>query len=325
MDGIYKQIEYKINLLTEYAPDKVEVNDIWRDFNMIYTEVVVTNQTKEHLLEQMSNQNVLDRMERVSETITNKDMFQQYNSIDIPIVMKINRSNICDYCGEDMIQSYDKTTYDCQACNITKAVHNTLIDTTKSIPRSKIGNFNPERHFRTWMDRILAKESEDEIKSAHHDDIDGIIELIKDSLRSKSKSVEHITIDDIRLVLKELQMTFLNKNTSLIAKKITSRAPPSISDEQYMRVHSLFVQVMESRDKIDNINKCNRIYYPYYIAKILDLILLDSEQRRILNYIHLHKEATLSSNDVEWAEICNIVPFLKDKYRPTVPSTNRYI
>ena len=325
MDGIYKQIEYKINLLSEYAADREEVDDVWQDFNMIYTDIVVNKQSKEQLLEHMSAQGILDRMERVSETITNRDMLRQYQSVEIPIVMKTIRQNICDFCGEDMIQSYDKTSYDCLNCNISKPVHNTLIDTTKAIPRSKIGNFNPERHFRTWMDRILARESEDEIRSGQYDNCGQIIDLIRDGLRSKSKSIEHITIDDIRLGLKELGMTSLNKNTSLIAKKITGRSPPYFTEEQYMRVHSLFAQVMESRDKIDSIKKCNRIYYPYYIAKILDLILTDPEQRKILNYIHLHKETTLTSNDVGWEEICKIVPFLKGKYRATVPSTNRYI
>jgi hypothetical protein len=293
---------------------------------MIYTNAVINKHNKDELLEELSNDSILDRMDRILELTTDTELITQYKSIDIPMNIKSVQSNICDYCGDIMIQTYDRTAYECIDCNLTKPIHNTLISISKNIPRSKIGNFNPERHFKTWIDRILAKESEDELRIPSLSlNCDQIIEKIKDSLISRSKSIEHITIDDIRLILKELRITALNKNTSLIAKKITNRSPPNITDDQYMHVHSLFVLVMEARDKINNINKCNRIYYPYYIAKILDIILTDPLQRKILNYIHLHKETTLSSNDVEWSEICNIVPLLTDKYKPTLPSTSRYI
>jgi hypothetical protein len=325
MDGVYKQVEYKLNLLSEYGTDKKEVDEIMKDFQMLYTDVMINIKNKNELLERMANENILDRMDKILETVENEDVLVQYKSIDIPMTVKYVQSDVCDHCAEPMIQSNDRTSYECLDCNLTKAMFNTLIDTSRNIPRSKIGNFNPERHFKTWIDRILAKESEDELRVAGIPNGEVVIEKIKDSLISRSKSIEHITIDDIRLILKELKITSLNKNTSLIAKKITGRSPPNLTDDQYMRVHSLFVLVMEARDKIDNINKCNRIYYPYYIAKILDLILVDQEQRKILHYIHLHKETTLSSNDVEWSEICNIVPQLEGKYRPTVPSTCRYI
>tara|TARA_B110000908_G_scaffold113440_1_gene133077 strand:- start:2168 stop:3151 length:984 start_codon:yes stop_codon:yes gene_type:complete len=327
MDGVYKQIEYKLNLLSEYGKDKKEVNEIMKDFQMLYTDVMININIKDksELLERIVNENILDRMDKILETVKDTDALFQFKSIDIPMTIKYIQSNICDYCSEPMIQSYDKGVYECSSCNLTRETFNTLLNTSRSIPRSKIGNFNPERHFKTWIDRILAKESEDELRVTGIASGEVVIEKIKDGLVSRSKSIEHITIDDIRLILKELKITLLNKNTSLIAKKITGRSPPNLTDDQYMQVHSLFVLVMEARDKIDNINKCNRIYYPYYIAKILDLILVDKEQRKILHYIHLHKESTLSSNDVEWCDICNIVPQLDGKYRPTVPSTCRYI
>ena len=327
MDDIYKQIEYKLHLLQSVVDDN-EIKEISQDFQMIYTDAVVNKHSRDELLEALSNGSIIDRMDKILEGVENNELISQYKSIDIPMNIKSIQVNICEYCRELMIQTYDKTSYVCICCNLTKPVHNSLIDISQNIPRSKIGNFNPERHFKTWIDRILAKESEDELKVTIQKvtlSADEIIQKIKESLISRSKSIEHITIDDIRLILKELKMTTLNKNTSLIAKKITGRSPPNITDDQYMHVHSLFVSVMEARDNISDIIKCNRIYYPYYIVKILDIILTDVEQRKILNYIHLHKETTLSSNDLEWAEICNIVPILKGKYQPTLPSSSRYI
>ena len=291
---------------------------------MIYSNIIVTDSGEDALLEDMSNENILDRLDKIAEQIDNDEIRIEYKHADIPVIVKSINNNICDNCDKIMIQSYDRTFYECTNCHLNKSTFN-MIDSTKSIPRSKIGNFNPERHFKTWVDRIFAKESEDELRLPNKkiSSVD-IIDEIKTGLVNKSKSSEHITIDDIRLVLKDLEMTTLNKNTSLIAKKITGRSPPSITDDQYMQMRSLFASIMEARDKI-GIEKCNRIYYPYYIAKLLDIILKDHEQRKILNYIHLHKESTLSSNDDEWELICDMVPALKDKYTPTMTSTSRYI
>ena len=82
---------------------------------------------------------------------------------------------------------------------------------------------------------------------------------------------------------------------------------------------------MDARDKISNSCRCNRIYYPYYISKLLSIILDNEEDRKILNYVHLHKESTLSANDAEWAKICEILPCLQNKYQPTINYQNRYI
>ena len=46
-----------------------------------------------------------------------------------------------------------------------------------------------------------------------------VIKILREDLINKNKSIEHITVDDIRASLKEIKQTHLNKNTTLIAKK----------------------------------------------------------------------------------------------------------
>jgi len=323
MDELYKLLEYKMNLIGNKQTEK-ELSEISKDLQMIYTDIKINKGNKEILLENISNANIIDRMDRLIEKVDDEELLNQYRNIDIPMNTKITQNNICEYCGEAMILSYNVDYYICDDCSLNRPIINGRTESIKNIPRSKIGNFNPERHFKTWMDRIFAKENDDELKQSNLSS-DTIIKMIRDSLISRSKSIEHLTIDDIRLVLKELDITSLNKNTSLIVKKLTGRAPPSITENQYLHVHSLFILVMEARDNIPNIIKSNRIYYPYYIGKILDVILTDPHQRKILNYIHFHKESTLSYNDMEWEEICKIVKPLQGLYKPTIPSTVRYV
>jgi hypothetical protein len=131
-------------------------------------------------------------------------------------------------------------------------------------------------------------------------------------------------VDDGRRLLKELNKTNLNKNISLIMKLLTGKGPPQISEDLYQLGYSIFLQVMEARENINFKNRNNRIYYPYYLYKIFDIILESPDDRRLLNYIHLHKNPTLANNDLEWYDICNNVPFLNGKYIPTI-SGIRYI
>ena len=326
MDLLHKKIEFKFNLILDNILDihKPKVMDLYNEYIIIYTEQVLNNGNVHTLVEQTICENIIDKLDSYAkEYILKQHILNDYLSNLIQINLQPIKVKFCHTCQAEMISTYDGKYFECNDCYILE--EKTSNYTEKSLPRSRIGNFNPERHFKTWIDRILARESEDEIKTPDDPTSEKLIECIKNNLKSKRKSIEHLTVDDIRVVLKETGNTHLNRNTSLIAKKITGRSPPKLDDNKYMKIYTLFLQVMEARDEIPNSSRCNRIYYPYYISKILSLILETPEERKILNYVHLHKESTLSTNDAEWQKICEILPSLYNKYEPTINSHNRYI
>ena len=327
MDLLHKKIEYKFSLLSNNTTSsyKQELENIQSDYLMIYTSIILSsNATTEELLQSIICENILDRMDKLScIVLKSKNALDEYNSVNITYNPTNIRTKLCSLCKTEMTISYDLGYYECLDCSIVESTDKQIIN--KQLPRSKTGNFNPERHFKAWVDRILARESEDELRCPGDETGEKTIEIIKQQLIAKRKSIEHLTIDDIRNVLKETDKTHLNKNTSLIAKKITGRSPPKLDEQKYLTIYSLFLRVMEARDQISNNTRCNRIYYPFYIWKLFSIFLTTYEERKILNYIHLHKEQTLSNNDKEWLEIVNILPELKGKYEPTVNSQCRYI
>ena len=67
----------------------------------------------------------------------------------------------------------------------------------------------------------------------------------------------------------------------------------------------MFVLVMECGSKLKAKHHVNRNYYPFYIFKILDLIIpkTDLEQRKILSFIYLQKADTTNRNIIEWNDI----------------------
>lgn len=327
MDSVHKKIEYKFSLLFgeknfEYQP---ELKELQFNYLTIYTSIIMSNRASvDFLLQSIINENIIDKMDKLAHNIFKSEVaLKTYNDVQVSYTPNLNSAKKCILCRMEMIISYDLLYYECLDCNLTESVNKP----TNSIllPRNKIGNFNPERHFKAWVDRILAQESEDELNSPGDETGEKLIQNIKQHLRDKRKSIEHLTVDDIRVVLKEIDKTYLNKNTSLIAKKITGRGPPKLSEQKYQTIYSTFLKVMGARDHLSNHTRCNRIYYPFYIWKLFSIYLTSPTEKKILNYIHLHKDQTLSTNDKEWMEIVDILPELRGKYEPTVNSQCRYI
>ena len=235
---------------------------------------------------------------------------------------------VCDTCGNEMDVSRDCTYMVCYTCGDTGIdMKENMPDSMKNVPKSKTGNFKPNRHFKRWIDRILAKEPEEEIGDSHDPANyrgEKLIAKIRQVCVNKGLTTEYITVRDIRSILKSLGCSIYNENIPLIMKKLTNRGPPNLSEDSYYKVYSLFIQVMEIRDSIKKDGRSNRIYYPYYIYKIFD-IYLEGDERKAMGYIHLHSNHTLTSNDEEWRLICNAVPSLHKKYKPTVQLLdNRY-
>ena len=126
-----------------------------------------------------------------------------------------------------------------------------------------------------------------------------------------------LTVVDIRQILKELKRPELNKNTSLILKKLTGIGPPSIPEELEIRIENLFTKVIKASENIKRTGRTNRNYYPYYIYKIIDIVIpeTDVDNRRILYYIYIQGKETVECDDLDWEQICDQIPELT--YIPT--------
>ena len=63
----------------------------------------------------------------------------------------------------------------------------------------------------------------------------------------------------------------------------------------------------------------NTPYYPYFIYKIFEIVFEDKPAKlnSLLECIHIQSDDTLASHDEEWKKICDSVPILHGKYKPT--------
>jgi hypothetical protein len=241
---------------------------------------------------------------------------------DLSNYTQVNNYTDCEYCGIKMINDIDTAELQCPQCgNIFKLVGTIYADiSTNSIDRikNKSGVFNPNRHFQFWWTHILAKEPEEELGSSNDpNNLSGekILNKLRHIIERDSKVLRILNVDDIRSMLKEIKRTDLNKNVPLILKKLTGIGPPTISEQLSNKVEALFTRAIEIGERKMGPDRTNRNYYPYYIYKIIEAIVPESnyEIRRILYYIYLQSDDTIIKGDEVFKAITEELTEIKFK------------
>ena len=194
----------------------------------------------------------------------------------------------CSCCKILMeIYDYDETQFCCPQCGLfIQQDHSYISKPSKAV-------FHPIKHFSDKLNQILGGAiPEDSV-------------LIKIRQHCEQNNVSEFTIESLRKILKNLNLSKYYMYTSYFIIELTGITPPNISEEFLMRANFLFKQYIKMREKMRYENSSfgsNNPQYPYLIFKIFDAILPlhDIENRRIFQFIHLPSKATLLKRDEEW-------------------------
>lgn len=244
-------------------------------------------------------------------------------SIKKPIQSTLNY-NKCSLCANNMLIDTNRSELYCENCGMVRELIGTVFDDTQFYnqegQKAKSGTFNPNRHFQFWWSHILAKEPEEELgdkKDPENLYGEKTLKHIKTIITRDHKILQLLTVNDIRMILREIEKTDLNKNVPLILKKITGVGPPYIPDHVTLRVENLFTKAIEIGEHIKQNRRINRHYYPSYIYRIIEAITTekDTELRRVLYYIYIQSKETVELDDQEWERIC--VELKEIQYKPT--------
>jgi len=246
----------------------------------------------------------------------------------------------CLECDTEMAVDTATAGLCCPGCGYIRELVGTIFDESQFFcqegQKAKSGIFNPNRHYRFWIDHILARNSEQDLNLTERSQkisetgnakivLDDLLQQLTSIVRRDQKKIRLLGVEDIRSMLKEVGRTDLNNSVSLILRKMTGVGPPLLSDELLLKGEKLFTEAIKIREHVCHAGRVNRNYYPFYIYKIFDGIIpeVDEENRRILYYIHLQGDETLSNNDAEWQRICEELPEIE--WRPTNRSlANKY-
>nr|BBO54022.1 Zinc finger protein B385R homolog protein [Abalone asfa-like virus]BCY04569.1 Poxvirus VLTF3, late transcription factor [Abalone asfa-like virus] len=225
---------------------------------------------------------------------------------------------ICNECGFIMQYNLSSNSLLCASCNFVKQpidAEANIMSTALENRKKKSAAFNPSRHYKFWINHILARNTKNILHQEKN--INVLSELNKIIVRDR-KSPQLLTVEDVRSMLKEINRTDLNNSTSLLLYKLTGIAPPQLTPKILLMGEKIFADVIKVRNVLCLSGRINRNYYPFYIYKIFDIIIPPEihEFRKILSYIHLQSEETLVNNDNEWWMICQRLPDIP--WRPTI-------
>ncbi|HEU0068843.1 MAG TPA: hypothetical protein VFQ26_06215 [Nitrospiraceae bacterium] len=171
--------------------------------------------------------------------------------------------------------------------------------------------------------RILGNEPEAEISTPEDPSGETLIMQVTATLQKKNVLLKLATIKDVRAALSDLGRTALNNNAAQILRRVTGRGPPLISDQIIGRLNFLFPRIIQIKSTTKM--RKNKSYYPFIIARLLNILLDDHDydNRRVFFYIHHQSAETTETNEAEWYLKCQIFPHLLF-YKPYDPRIGEY-
>lgn len=237
-----------------------------------------------------------------------KRQVQNAESIVVSIETKKNKYDTCD-CGSKMIFLPESSELYCQECQEVKTLYGTITDDLQTGSfdgvKTKQGKYDPTRHFKFWMERTQARER----KIFPPDHLDRI-ERIKNR-----DQIEIRSIYDMRSLLKEAKLTQYNDHGPLLMKTFTGVSPPQLGFTTLRKFSIKFNKIIDCLEHMKN-PEDNRPYYPYFIYKIAEGEAENAkkrgeyeeerELRRLLLYIHLQSDDTVTKNDILFEGICKM-------------------
>ena len=224
----------------------------------------------------------LKTVEELSEDIT-----QFENNLNEDLLL--NQSK-CPHCKIEMQRA--PTSVECPKCGLadTKLLMKDYHKFTNSYLELSKQTFDHEKHFATWINNILG------INTPKEDIMPILWKYIKQN------NISTVSIESFRLTLKRLKLAKHYKYTSYFYKELTGIEMPFIPRDTISRAKWYFNKFYKARERLVVEGKLPKNYpqYPYLVYKIFDLILVDADKRRILQFVHLPSKSTLLKRNQEW-------------------------
>jgi hypothetical protein len=236
-----------------------------------------------------------------------ESIFREYNNISIGNRDGNQKYNECYHCKKIMTEDEETGDLTCTSCGIIKKIHgiNTFNnDKTKNL-------HNVAKYFDEWIRKIEGKPS----KKVPAE----VIEAVRN--RAIKTKLINPTYEDIRGVLKYLGKTPYNHFCPYIRWQVTGIKSEQLTAEEKSEIKSIFITAIDIYMEIKPESRTNNPHYPFFIFKIIDLLMKNSERKfKIMDAIHIQERKTIVKNDNDWERVCEKMNNKKIYYKPT----NRY-
>lgn len=241
--------------------------------------------------------------------------FSDYDTASVIVRKEEDDNKMCESCKKPYSIEEKTSEFVCHECGVSIKLYGMVFSDDQFYyqegQRTKHGKYDPTKHCKFWVDRILARKNVDLPPK--------LINCIKSRIKRDNIWLEDLTCEEIREFLRDLKMSKWNDHIPLILKTVTGREIEQLTEHEMRLVFMYFSRAINIYGQIKSEDKTNCPYHPFFIYKIIEQILKVPEHDRrrtaILSYIHLQERQTLIDKDLIWKEICKYIP--EFEYIPT--------
>jgi hypothetical protein len=232
--------------------------------------------------------------------------FKLYANTRVDTDIKRLDYKVCPECDAKMNVHPQHSELRCTKCPHTFRLKGTVFDEshlyTAEGGLAKRGAYETSRHCRYHLDRILA------IKNPNLSD--KVWAKIHAWLRRNNfKYLKLVTCVDYRRCLKDIKETHYNEHIPFIRQFIGGESPERLFHHEVRLLSIYFEKAVTAFNKIKGNERANLKYYPYFIFKIIEMILTKLNDKKrlrsIVNCIHFQRNNTIVANDRLWNDICD--------------------
>lgn len=262
----------------------------------------------------------ITRLNDVVQSLKEYTMRTKYNNVDVQLLFKMYYNTpvdtdvqkldykSCPNCQGKMNVHPQHSELRCTKCPLSMLLKGTVFDEhalfTNDGNLSKRGAYETSRHCKYHLERILAIKNPnitDEVWAKIHAWL----------RRNNFKYLKLVTCPDYRRCLKEIKETRLNEHIPFIRQFISGVSPERLFHHEMRLLYIYFEKAVTAFNKIKEGERANLKYYPYFIFKIIEMILSRDEDKHrlqsIVDCIHFQRNDTIVANDRLWNEICDEV------------------
>lgn len=306
-DHVHKYILEVITAVYKKHTDGSLVGDFTHYYVTHFHTMIHQNQFDDKYIQKLSTYDVLSRLTKLAEDCGCVNTIS-YNAL-FNFMTKYSRKLECENCKSVM----SKDDIVCSECGCsTKTFYSNTVPKNGYNSYYAFGNqkHSPLKHCELWLLHIQGKEH---VTISH----ENLISLFKLAESDYSTCNGEFTCNVIRSYLKKLHITRYNPNISWIRKCIENHLNITRNDHYYdftqNEIHDIlliFNQILAQYNILRsdsnvlaqlNLKSIHNLYYPYYLVKILQLVIIDEERLAfMLSNIHIQSPKTMLKNETLW-------------------------
>lgn len=309
LEQIHDQICKKIRTVSDVDP---RILELYQNF-ILESNYFLCNNIMKSYLDNFERQRIFQKIDVIISKMDKDNQnyhhlkIKEYKSLKVEGIEASRKTYKCEFCGGSVQVDPNNSELVCRNCQNIVVIKGMIFDNTQVYSHDgsiiKRGSYESLKHCKEHLEKILIEKPFDIPESVN--------EKILEWLKVNKKNPKVMSCQDWRVTLKELKFTKYNKYIPFIRKNYGGPPAGHLYNYEKEKIYMYFDKLIKAIE-ILKVGKDNINHYPYFILKLLELILSGKNDKvrlqNIVDCIHIQSNNTVGDHDDLWKKICALVP-----------------